>query len=108
MLSSSTSVFNIKRGDSFEVTATYTDANGVPIDLTTYTITSQLRTMTYALIDTLVCVKSGTTGVYTLSAPTGTSEWPIGEAVWDIQYQSGNMIVSTDTINVFINKKVTY
>lgn len=107
MLTSSTTVINIKQGDTFSVTGTYTDGNGLPIDLTNITISSQVRSTTLALIDTLVCVKSGTTGVYTLSAPIGTDAWPIGEAVWDIKYSSGSMVTHTDNINLFINKKVT-
>lgn len=112
MLTANVSVLSIKRGDSFKLVATYTDELGQPIDLTPYTITSQIRTPAYQIVSTLVTTKStqsgATLGQYILDTQSGTGTWPVGDLLWDIQYDNGISTISTDTMNITILKDVTY
>lgn len=83
-----------KRGDSLTLTCT-TD-----IDITGWTIQSQVRTESGRLVDTLSVniTQTTPTGLFKLTPNTDTSLWPLGDLYCDIQYTtSANVVVSTDT-----------
>lgn len=100
-------MLNFKRGDTFLIEAQLAD-NGIPTDLTNWTIRSQVRRNSQ-LIDTLdVTIVDAATGRYTLSSSGATTAWPIAVLESDIEYTSPNgQIVSTETYSINCVKDVT-
>lgn len=101
------SIKNFKRGDTMLLTVTY-KVDGVPADVSTITIASQVRTQSGSLVATMVVTKLGSTGQFTL-APTvsDTSDWPLGNLLCDIEFtQSGN-IRSTETFGIVVIEEIT-
>ena len=83
-----------KRGDTFSLTCTWTDSSGTAIDLTGYTVESQVRATSF--VDTLtVTVTDAANGVFTLSATaTATADWPatnslLSRLYCDVQFTTG-------------------
>jgi hypothetical protein len=104
-----------KRGDTYTLNCTYTDADGVGIDLTSYTINSQARSNASAT-STLFDVTSGsgitltdaTNGEYTLTvAASETESWTPGKYIQDIEYVTGGVVKSTETFKLEVEADVT-
>jgi hypothetical protein len=98
---------SIKRGDTFLYSATVTEDDGDLVNLAGWVISSQLRSVSGSLIDTLeVEYTNAAAGQYTLSADTAL--WPVGDAKFDIQYTSPDGVISsTDDILVKIKPDQT-
>ena len=99
-----------KRGDTFYVSALYKADDVNPTDLTSYTINSQIRDAQHNLISTLTITKadSQTTtgkGMYTLKCDT--SDWPIATLYWDVEYQIGEIVQSTETKKIVVVIDIT-
>ena len=96
-----------KRGDTFYKANVVSDENGA-VDISGWTITSQLRDSNDALIaQCAVVVTNAVTGSYTLTV-ADTTAWPLGALFWDIQYiDGGGKIYSTETIQVVVLKDIT-
>lgn len=101
-----------KRGDTFEVLCSYTTDDGTPINLDTEgaTIASQIRTSTDDLVvDLTVQISDQSTapGEYRLRA-LDTSDWPVADLRWDIEYSYGGVVSSTDTVIIAVREDVTH
>jgi hypothetical protein len=98
---------SIKRGDTFLYSATVTEDDGDLVNLAGWVISSQLRSVSGSLIDTLeVTYTNAAAGQYTLSADT--SLWPVGDAKFDIQYTSPTGVISsTDDILIKVKPDQT-
>ena len=96
----------IKRGDSFLAQIMLVDDSGVPIDLSTVTLTTQVRQSTDDLVATLALTPAAATGVATIRV-TDTSLWPAGLLRADIKVSIGGLIVHSDTIGIRVNRQVT-
>lgn len=99
-----------KRGDTWTVTA---DAlsGGVPVDLSSVTITSQIRAEPdSAVIATWTITESPTvTGRYTMTiAAATTASIAAGTYLCDVQYDSGGVISSTGTFAVEVSLDITH
>lgn len=85
------------------------DDSGVPVDLTAYAITSELRWGT-SLVTTLVVTKAnqGTSpGGFTLSSPS-TSAWPTASLSCDLKFIDGaGMVQHSDTFVMQVEPAVT-
>ena len=100
-------MFKIKRGDSFIVEAALTQ-NGEPQDLTGWSIRSQVRRGNKLVAELAVEYVDRPTGVYRLSAPEGTAEWPVGTLRSDIEYtMPSGQIASTETFEFECVEDVT-
>lgn len=105
----STPTIRLKRGDTFLASATYTDSDDVPIDLTPITITSQVRDYQDNLLTTMEITKLDQVtdkGKYQIKSPD-SYEFPVGKHFCDIQYDSSGVIVSTETIEFQVVKDIT-
>ena len=83
--------------------------NGVPANLTQYTINSQLRDSSDNLVQTLVATKadqSSLPGVFVLTAPD-TSVFPLDLLRCDIQFVEGVTTRSTQTFFIPVEEDVT-
>lgn len=98
----------IKKGDSFSPLIQVAEDNGSIINIAGWSILSQVRDRLDTLIDTLtVSNKNNSAGTFNLVA-TNTSNWPVGELFWDIEYTNQQGIkVSTETILIKCNKDVS-
>lgn len=103
-------MITIKRGDTLAAAASIAQDSGAAVDLTGYTLRSQVRSSSGELVQALVVVVTAPTlGTYTLSATaTQTAAWPIGRHVCDVEYTSaGGVVSSTATFPVIVSEDVT-
>lgn len=99
-----------KRGDTFYIEATYCADGTNATDLTSYTITSQVRDMQGELVSSLTITKSAnqsTTGKGKFTLQADTSLWPIATLIWDIEYVVNGITQSTETIKIRVVQDVT-
>lgn len=98
---------NFKRGDTMLLAVTY-KVDGIPADISTIDIASQIRTQNGSLIATMDVDKLVATGQFTLTPVNpDTSAWPLGNLLCDIEFtQSGN-IRSTETFGIVVVEEIT-
>lgn len=100
----------IKRGDTFNLACTYKQ-NGVAYDLTNFTIRSQVRDSSGALIEELAVAKADQAtnpGVFVLSA-ADPMDWPVDVLSCDIQFSDAEGVVrSTQTFQIPVVEDVTH
>lgn len=102
---------DFKMGDTYTLGCTY-KVDGTAVDLTGYTISSQIRTDTYVLVsDTTVTINAdqvANTGKFTITAsPADTSGWPPGNHIIDIEVSLGGVKKSSETITQPVIRDVT-
>lgn len=100
-------MFTLKRGDTFTVEAALTN-DGQPQSLTGWSIRSQVRRGNKLVAELAVEYVDRAGGVYRLSAPEGTAEWPTSVLRSDIEYtmQNGD-VASTETFEFECIEDVT-
>lgn len=101
--------FSHKRGDTFALACSAENA-GVAVDLTNYTISSQIRDTADSVIETLTVTKtSAVDGEFTMSATaTQTELWTLGSHQCDIEFVSASGEVdSTETFTISVIKDIT-
>lgn len=100
-------MFRIKRGDTFVVEATLAQ-DGQPQDMTGWSIRSQVRRGNRLVAELAVEYVDRASGVFRLSVPEGTSDWPIDTLRSDIEYtMPGGQIASTETFEFECVEDVT-
>lgn len=102
-------VITHKRGDTFELNMTL-ENQGIAIDLTGWTIASQVRAGDDSLVDDLtVTITDAAAGQVTVSATAAeTEQWPTGQLDWDIEFTDpSGAVSSSDTITVTVVKDIT-
>jgi hypothetical protein len=96
-----------KRGDTFAPSAQYLNADGTPASLVGYAIKSQLRDSGGNLVQEFAFnITNAALGEYAF-LPVDTSAWPVSTMQMDIQYTQNGMVISTETIELSIVRKVT-
>ncbi|WP_135553244.1 hypothetical protein [Paenibacillus cymbidii] len=93
-----------KRGDSFLITADFTNNEGLTVSKDQ--LRSQVRTRYDKLIAELVITEKSA-NVFDLTCDD-TTKWPTGNLYMDLQYTDDGEIVSTETILVPVEKDVTH
>ena len=98
----------LKKGDTLALSCQLKDSLGVPIDITAYTIQSQVRKQDMTLVDTLIVNKTdNANGEYSITA-TSTGTWPVDLLVCDIKYTAGaSSIIRTETFTIDLRAAVT-
>ena len=102
-------VFSHKRGDTFELSASL-ENEGTPVDLTNFTITSQIRDKDDSLLQPLtVTVTDAVNGEFTLSATAAETEtWGVEQYQCDIEFVEGSGEVnSSETFTINVIKDIT-
>jgi hypothetical protein len=98
-----------KRGDTFVLSATL-ENSGNPVDITNFTITSQVRDVADELLQALtVTVTDANAGAFTVSAtPAQTETWDVKTYVCDIEFvEVGGEVNSTETFEINVLKDIT-
>ena len=101
---------NHKRGDTFEVSGTLTNADtGTPISLATCAVTSMVRGMTGGLVEILaVTITDAAAGEFTATAnAAAVQDWPVGTLYCDIQFAFPDSTVSSETFEVRCLEDIT-
>ncbi|CAB4125015.1 hypothetical protein UFOVP59_67 [uncultured Caudovirales phage] len=104
-----------KQGDTFSASCVWTDSTSTAINLTGYTITSQVRVLSGVIfVDTLsVTITSAVNGAFTVSAtPSATASWPVTTGQYnrmfcDIQFSKAGVVVSSETFEIIVVKEIT-
>lgn len=96
-----------KRGDTF-APACAVKTGSTAQDITGWTIASQVRTQADQVVTALtVGARNDGAGTFALTAADGTTSWPVGPLLWDIQYTNAGVIVSTETITINCIRDIT-
>ena len=98
----------IKRGDSFLMACVYKE-DGVPYDVTNFTIRSQVRNSSDALVQELTVNKADQStdpGAFVLAAGV-IDDWPIDLLRCDIEFSEGATVRSTQTFMIPVVEDVT-
>ena len=100
---------NHKRGDTFSRIVLVTEA-GVPMDLSGYTVASEVRTIDYALVDALtIDMTNASLGQIGISE-ADTSAWPLSDIerplLCDVKFVSGDTN-RTETFGIIVEREVT-
>lgn len=99
-----------KRGDTFEHVTYFPDVETETSDFVGWVPTCQLRTMQGVLIsDVVTAWVDPLTALHISLEVADTSTWPVGPAVFDIQFtrESDSTIISTSTKVLHIIEDVT-
>lgn len=81
--------YEFTRGDDFKIPMTLTDPanNGVPVDISDWTIASQVRYARKLISELDVTIINGPLGQFTISLPHAqTALWPVRALKCDIQF----------------------
>ena len=102
----------VKQGDTLTLACVYKE-NGVPVDVTNFTIRAQLRDSSGSLVLNLPISKANQAtnpGVFVLGSNTPPNpELPVDELSCDIEFADGDGVVrSTQTFNIPIVEDVTH
>ena len=98
-----------KRGDTLEWVVTLTQ-DGSVVDITGWTITSQIRQETTLISDLTVTIVNAANGQFNLSAtPAQTSSWTLGSHSVDIEFINTSLfVVSSQTFTLQLVRDITY
>lgn len=98
-----------KRGDTFELSCTL-ENDGVAVDITNFTITSQVRTVDDALLQALTVTKTDAVGgAFTLTATSAETEtWNPATYDADIEFiEFSGEVNSSQTFTIAVIKDIT-
>jgi hypothetical protein len=98
-----------KRGDTFELTLTL-ENDGNAVDITNFTIASQIRQQDDTLVQALTVTKiDPVNGQFTLTAvDTSTDDWPIANLEVDVEFiEADGTVSSSETFNINVLKDIT-
>ena len=103
-------ICTIKPGDTLFLECTVTEDDGTtPLNLTGWTIASQVRTKRSVLLaDLTVDLHTPASGQFSLRTDA-TTTWPTGMAEMDISYtDAGGRVMSTETLTIRVEHDVTH
>lgn len=96
-----TSIVRIKQGSHFVYDAAVQD-NGAPVDMTLWSVASQIRDGETLIADLTLTWVDRAQGKFRLSFAE-TASWPLKKLKWDIKYTTNTgQITHTDTILVMV------
>ncbi len=96
--------FIVTRPGTFSVTYTYTPGAGDPANLSTITLTSGLQDSNNAY-HTLTVTKAVDNLSFSLTSDT--SDWALGQAVFDVKLQAGEVVWFFPKTQVAVAKGIT-
>ena len=101
-------IYDIKTCNSCVFLMQYTDDNGLPVDLTNYQVTSQVRNAKDRKItDMTINRVNNTLGQFTVSLPDDVV-LPVGTLYLDVFFKNGTAEVNSDTIKLNVKAVVTH
>lgn len=95
-----------KRGDTFAFSMYLRDDNGEAVVVTVDNIKCQVRTISGDLVDTLTTEATDNPGEYLFKSPS-TNDYPLGKLEMDVRVIKDDIVGSTPTIVLDIERDVT-
>lgn len=101
-----------KRGDTLSFQCVWNDSAGNPVNISGYTITSQVRAVSF-VDDLTVTVTNPTLGQFTLSATAAdTATWPLttsaqSRVFCDVQFVLSGVVTSSETFQIIVVEDIT-
>jgi hypothetical protein len=102
-----------KQGATFDKLVTRLDAQGDPVDLTGFTVTSGVHNEDETFTDELTAtVEDAANGIVRITHPaTETALWPEtdydNKLFWDVRYQNGALVVFSETVEIVVEDNIT-
>ncbi len=100
----------VKTGDSFALSVTISDANGLPEDITAWTVKMQGRSASAATVADFEFTKTAPAagrGEFS-AAPAVTANWPIEAMLLDIEVRTPTgRVHSTETFRLPVERDIT-
>lgn len=100
-----------KRGGTFSLPVSVFDENMAAVNISTWTLTSELRSLTGVLIQifTVTKVSGGTTGQFVVSATAAqTAPWPVGSLLLDVLCTDGSgQKFPSETMELIVDERIT-
>lgn len=101
-------MITVKKGDTLAFIVKRMDKDGNPLAGDAAKLRSQLRSSKDVLIAEMVITETETPGSYLFQvSATKTATMDVGNYVFDIQYKDGDLVKSSETFQVRIEKDVT-
>ena len=102
-----TASLNIKAGATLQLLIAVANASGVPLDLSTVTVSSFVRTQYGSQIATLTLTPTGTPGQ--LAVAQDTTSWPTGIVLCDLKFVTTltGIVLKSDTFQIVVLPAVT-
>lgn len=103
-------IYDFKRGDDLEIPMRLTDPNDDdnPVDISTWTIQSQVRYSGKLVDDLDIILVSGGNGQFNLTkAATSTQLWPDRKLKCDVEFIKSGKKVSSQTFIIDVEEDVT-
>lgn len=95
----------VKSGASLRLAFAVANDDDTPYDLTSTTVTAQVRDLSGKLIATLDLQPSGTPGG--LQVEQATDGWPVGVLKFDLKFVQGSLVLKSQTQNIVVSPAVT-
>lgn len=95
----------LKQGATLQLLINATDDAGAPLDLTTITVSADVRNNYLNLVDTLTFTPTSTVGQ--LAVAQDTALWPTGVLTCDFKFVQGAVILKSDTLTINVILAVT-
>ena len=101
-------MLTIKKGDTLAFIVKRSDKDGNPLTGDAAKLRSQLRNNKDVLIAEMVITETEILGSYLFQVDaTKTATMDVGTYVFDIQYKNGDLVKSSETFEVRVEKDVT-
>jgi hypothetical protein len=99
--------FPVKIGQTLQLNCVAQQDDGTPIDITSATITSEVRDLNAALVQELpVNLVTPAAGVFQLG-PCNTTAWPAGNLSCDVRYVLAGVVLYSETFGLISLPSVT-
>ena len=103
---------DLKRGDTFSLGCLKKDSDGDPENLSSTTITCQIRDGNDTLIATVTVDKSNQStapGEFSITVAADTTKaWELSRYLLDIQFSVGSEVISSETARFKVVKDITH
>jgi hypothetical protein len=97
---------SIKQGDSLLLTFTFFNNDGTSVDLTSVTLSGQVRDSADNLVATLAIATTSILNVATLQV-ADTTQWPLGLLRADIRAVSAGLTEMSETFAIRVGRRIT-
>ncbi|MBP2028689.1 hypothetical protein J2Z35_002519 [Acetoanaerobium pronyense] len=101
-------MLSIKQGDTFAFKAEMKNEDETPMTGIAYKLKSQIRDIKNTLYAELQITETDDIGTYIFKADAEiTKSWPVTKLYCDIQYKDADVVSSSETIEIMVERDVT-
>lgn len=101
-------MIELKRGDTLSFVVRRKTETGEPMTGEALKLKSQIRDKFDKLVAVFTITETEIPGDYLLVVPAeNTKAFPLGTVYFDVEYRDGNIVTSSDTMEIAVTKDVT-